>query len=330
MTSCSCKFDDTHPLRSPSMGPFPRTLENHSTQATGIHSSHDAHPTHEALSELFGVSVTLSPWRSIGGIQYTPRWRHQGGRGYLSSMRGHLVTVCHSGWGMVILSAGGRRTAGRLRRGAVTIFPEGTQGQFDVTGESECSQVIVPSSMLADCGLEAGLTESTALVQRTTVLDPVLFQLIDMLTACSQGEASGDQFREQCAALICTQLLRKHTSCVTNNLHGSATGLASWQLRRIKDYMQKNLHLPLTLHDVAKEVDLSRHYLCTAFRTATGFTPHEYLTTIRMERAKELLVASNLTITDISSSVGYRTASAFTARFRQATGVTPRTFRSSC
>lgn len=286
-------------------------------------------PADELLSALFGVPVPLAPWQSEGGMQYIKRWRHGGGRGELTPMRGHLVTVCHAGSGMVILSSDGCRMAGQLRRGAVTVLPEGTQGTVDVTGEAECSQVIVPASLFRDCAADAGLDVGTTLRRRMTVLDPVLFHLIDILTSQTHDDAPGGRFHEQCAALICTHLLRKHSSATADDLQTSTAGLAAWQLRRIKEYMQENLHAPVTLHQIASQVSLSRHYLCTAFRNATGFTPHEYLTAIRIDRAKQLLEATNLTVSDISASVGYGTASAFTASFRRTTGMTPRAFRAS-
>lgn len=258
-----------------------------------------------------------------------PRWRHHGGGGPIPAMKGHLITVCHSGWGMVVVSTNGHRKLGQLRRGVVSIVPEGTDGHFDITGESECSQVIVPSTLLVERGVEAGMTERVALQQQTTVPDPVLYQLVDMLSRDDKSCSVSERFREQCAALICTHLLIRYTKRAAPDVSASSSGLASWQLRRIKKYVLENLQLRLTLQDLAKEVALSRHYLCTAFRAATGFTPQEYVTSVRIERAKQLLAESRLSIGDIAASVGYRTASAFTACFRKATGVTPRHFRAA-
>ena len=327
MTSCGCQLEQT--LSVPSGGLSSASLLALANADAPQRVPLAVRAPHEVMSELFGVPVPLSPWCSDGGLQYTMRWRHGGGRGHLPAMQGHLVTVCHAGSGMVILSSDGRRMAGQLRRGVVTVLPEGTHGTVDVTGEAECSQVIVPASLFRGCAAQAGLDEDTKLTHRMTVLDPVLFHLVDMLTAETHDDAPGERFREQCAALICTHLLRKHSSASAQDPQASTAGLAAWQLRRIKEYMQENLHAPITLHHIASQVALSRHYLCTAFRNATGFTPHEYLTSIRIERAKQLLESSNLTVCDISATVGYGTASAFTASFRRATGMTPRAYRAN-
>lgn len=282
----------------------------------------------DALSVLFGQPVPLSPWRSIGGVRYIRRWRHGGQRGYLPPMRGHLITATHVGSGMVILMRGGKRVAGQLRRGAVSILPEGCHGVVDFTGERECSQVIVPSLLLRLCAQEAGIETIDDLIERVTIVDTTLFHLVDMLTSAEEQTSTDAIFREQCAMLICTHVLRRHFVQAGHEQAEAAQGLAAWQLRRLQEYMQEHLHAPLTLHDLAAQVTLSRHYVCTAFRHSTGFTPYEYLTTLRIGRAKELLVTSRQSISDIAAAVGYGTASAFTASFRRATGTTPSRFRS--
>jgi len=282
----------------------------------------------DALSVLFGQAVPLSPWRSSGGVRCIRRWRHGGRRGYLPPMRGHLITVTHVGSGMVILTRGGKRVAGQLRRGAVSILPEGCHGLVDFTGERECSQVIVPSDLLRRCAADAGIDAAGELMERVTIVDTTLFHLVDMLTSGEAQTPPESLFREQCATLICTHLLRRHLPDAGHEEAESTQGLAAWQLRRLQEYMQEHLHAPLTLHDLAAQVTLSRHYVCTAFRHSTGFTPYEYLTTLRIGRAKELLVASRQSISDIAAAVGYGTASAFTASFRRATGTTPSRFRS--
>ncbi len=245
-------------------------------------------------------------------------------------MRGHLITATHMGSGLVILSRDGKRMAGQLRRGGVSILPEGCHGEVDFTGDRECSQVIVPSALFRRCAYDAGLPDSTALVERITIVDPTLFHLVDMLTADGTDASTDDMFREQCAVLICTHLVRRHSRRDVVEQADVATGLAGWQLRRIQEYMHEHLHAPLTLRDIAAQVTLSRHYVCTAFRHSTGFTPYEYLTTLRISRAKQLLTATRQSVSDIAAAVGYGTPSAFTASFRRATGTTPSRFRAQC
>lgn len=85
--------------------------------------------------------------------------------------------------------------------------------------------------------------------------------------------------------------------------------------------------MPIGLDDLSRILGLSRFHFCTAFRLATGHTPHEWLVKLRMERARQLLADPKLSITDIALAVGYETPSSFAASFRKAAGRTPTAYR---
>jgi AraC family transcriptional regulator len=91
--------------------------------------------------------------------------------------------------------------------------------------------------------------------------------------------------------------------------------------------MRDHLGQDIGLQDLADVVRLSRFHFCGAFRMATGHTPYEWLTRLRMEMARELLAHPAMRITDIALAVGYQTPSAFAATFRRHVGVSPTEFR---
>jgi AraC family transcriptional regulator len=101
-------------------------------------------------------------------------------------------------------------------------------------------------------------------------------------------------------------------------------GLADWQVKRVTAYMRDALDQEIGLDDLAAQVNLSRFHFCTAFRLATGYTP--WLTAQRIRCARELLANPDLPTTEIALAVGYKTSSAFTARFRKIVGMTPSEF----
>jgi AraC-like DNA-binding protein len=63
------------------------------------------------------------------------------------------------------------------------------------------------------------------------------------------------------------------------------------------------------------------------FKKASGVPPHAYITMRRLERAKELLLESDLPLVEVAASVGFQTQAHFTEVFHKHTGVTPRAFR---
>jgi AraC family transcriptional regulator len=104
-------------------------------------------------------------------------------------------------------------------------------------------------------------------------------------------------------------------------------GLASWQHRAVRDYIEENLPQDISLAELAAIARLSPYHFCRAFREAVGEPPHRYQMGRRVERAKALLTDPTLPITHIAMAVGYSSPSRFTTLFRQVTGHSPRDYR---
>jgi len=83
----------------------------------------------------------------------------------------------------------------------------------------------------------------------------------------------------------------------------------------------------LTLPDIAEALGVSPHHFAHVFRQAVGVAPHQYVIRRRVERARELLDTTDLTIVEIALSVGCAHQSHFSALFHRATGLTPHSYR---
>jgi AraC-like DNA-binding protein len=97
--------------------------------------------------------------------------------------------------------------------------------------------------------------------------------------------------------------------------------------RRVEEFMRRNLHRGLQRDDIADAVHYSAAHLADLFRNMTGTTLIARLTELRMERAKSLLIESDLPITRISLEVGYNSFSHFTQLFKRQVGVSPSDYR---
>lgn len=82
-----------------------------------------------------------------------------------------------------------------------------------------------------------------------------------------------------------------------------------------------------TLAELAYEAGMSEFHFLRSFAEAFGTTPSRYLERIKIGRARDLLVASRLSVKSIADRSGYESVSAFCRAFRRATGMTPRIFR---
>jgi AraC-like DNA-binding protein len=85
-------------------------------------------------------------------------------------------------------------------------------------------------------------------------------------------------------------------------------------------------HLPTTA-ELARRFNTSRRNLLRVFKATTGTSPSRYIEDKKIENAKTMLAASKLSMKQIAHAAGYSTASHFSARFRQLTGLTPSVFR---
>ena len=99
------------------------------------------------------------------------------------------------------------------------------------------------------------------------------------------------------------------------------------QLKPVIEYMQYHYSEPLTLADIAKAAHLSVSRLAHLFREQMGITIVDYLTNIRINHAKRMLLTTEANCTRICYDVGYNNQSYFTRVFKQITGLTPRQFR---
>ena len=90
----------------------------------------------------------------------------------------------------------------------------------------------------------------------------------------------------------------------------------------ILQYISENYQRKLLLSELAQQVYLSDHYLCRLFKRVMGVTPMEYVTKLRIVKAKELLL-HGCSVEETCTSVGYINLSHFSRQFREHVGISP-------
>ena len=93
-------------------------------------------------------------------------------------------------------------------------------------------------------------------------------------------------------------------------------------------HMKEHLAEPLDLAQLARIAAISKFHLVRVFDETTGTTPHHFLSCLRIQRAKELLLNSGAAITDVCLQVGYNSLGTFSNTFSQLVGLSPQEFRS--
>ena len=98
---------------------------------------------------------------------------------------------------------------------------------------------------------------------------------------------------------------------------------------RAQSYIQENFQKDLSLDEVSRQMDLSPYYFSKLFKEETGSNFVEYVTNLRIGRAKELLTKEDGSMKEICASVGYSDPNYFSRIFKKNTGVTPTEYRES-
>lgn len=98
-------------------------------------------------------------------------------------------------------------------------------------------------------------------------------------------------------------------------------------LQQALDYMNTRLHENIKISEIASHIGIDRSYLSNIFKSTLELSPQEYLMTLRMNRAAELLENTDDKITSIASAVGYSDPLTFTKMFKRIKGMSPSDWR---
>jgi len=114
-------------------------------------------------------------------------------------------------------------------------------------------------------------------------------------------------------------------NCVTERVRvRTSAGILT---KRVLEYMESHYDSGFSLEAMAEALDVSHQYVCRIFNQTMQMTPGAYLTKLRLQKAKELLIGENLSITETGRRVGFHDSSYFCHLFRHHEGVTPTEYR---
>lgn len=92
-------------------------------------------------------------------------------------------------------------------------------------------------------------------------------------------------------------------------------------------YIAEHFTQGITVDDVCSTVGFSKHYFCKVFKENTGMTIHKYINECRINRGKELLTYSKLSVAAIAAELGYKSTLTFIRGFRACADMTPSEYR---
>jgi len=99
--------------------------------------------------------------------------------------------------------------------------------------------------------------------------------------------------------------------------------LAGWQLRRAISHIEEHCLRNIRLEELATLTGLSQSHFSHAFKASTGMAPHHWQMKARIERAKKMMLSTNIALTGIAAETGFSDQAHFTRVFRKTVGATP-------
>jgi AraC family transcriptional regulator len=225
------------------------------------------------------------------------------------------------------------RRAGRsvLEPGTLALIPAGeyhTSCINRAAGKDKSLQLVnlVPASLLLRVSESVFSRTLVQLTETREFRDPQLRSLLILLRAATAESISDSLFGESLRNALAVRLLEKHsTAAIAPKSHRG--GIHGRTLKRVLEEIDETLANQLTLASLAEAAGMSVYHFSHAFKASMGMSPYQYVLSRRVERAKELLRDSDLTIEAISIGLGFSHQNHLSRTFKDRTGVTPMLFR---
>jgi AraC-like DNA-binding protein len=122
-------------------------------------------------------------------------------------------------------------------------------------------------------------------------------------------------------------IFAQHLSMISNQVLLQQKNAEPPVITRAKEYILEHMSEDLSLARVAKAVNTSTFYFCKMFKKATGINFTDYLSRVRIEKAKNLLLNPNLRVSEIAFEVGFQSLTHFNRVFKKILGQSPTQYR---
>jgi AraC family transcriptional regulator len=240
----------------------------------------------------------------------------------------HSVMVHLSTPALVDLKIDGQCDSRKRVPGDLSILPAAAVRRVRSHDHHDVLVVSVSQEMVAQAAIELGHEKPFELVPCAHHRNAQLEHIFWALKAEAQSNCmSGPLYGESLALAMCVHLLRQ--GFVKHSTVARKGGLAPQALRQVIDYIESNLDGPLRMASLAEISGLSQYRFAHNFKSATGVPPYQYVIRSRLNRAKQMLRQTDLSVLEIAYAVGCQSIGRFNSLFKRELGTTPTDYRAS-
>ena len=217
---------------------------------------------------------------------------------------------------------GSRWRSAQYRDGDIALTPpgRGVRLRWSNLTSHQTVQVLIPRATMTEAAEELGLNFRPEVIDRLSMHDPSIREFVLSIERALERNA-GESYAEAAALFLATHLLSTFAD------RSLVEGAGNRELGLLEDYMIANLGSDISLGDIASVVGITRFRLIRLCKQQWGETPMQHLTRLRMERGRQLLRMTSLSIIEIALECGYTNPSHFAVAFRRFSGVSPRAYR---
>lgn len=217
--------------------------------------------------------------------------------------------------------------SGQVGANTVRLTPPGVEPSWQSEGEFDFLLFTIPAETIDRiagddaAGIHAALRQSFPLYGR----DEVVVQLArNMLAAADSQRTFALQFADGLAFSLVAHLLDRYVGGPSRLKH---VGMSPYGLQRVRQFISDHLAEPVSVGTLASVAGLSNSHFAHSFRASTGVPPHQFIRSMRIDRARVLLQETDQSIAAIAVECGFKDASHFARVFKADTGVSPKRFR---
>jgi AraC family transcriptional regulator len=276
-------------------------------------------------SKLHAGVLRTSERLSWSGVLFEQRY-HPAGEYIFPALSSHMICLYQGSPLLLEQIRDGHTHTSVMPHGGIQIVPAGTASTWRHQAGANNLHILLSHAFLQQLADELNQSHIEICNHFSTQDTRIEHVALALLTELMEGGSSGRLYAEGLVTALASRLLLSYTS-EPKPLPEVGRGLSAPALRRITDVIEDRLTEDLGLAELAFEAGLSQSHFSSLFRRTTGLSPHQYIVQRRLARAQALLQATNLSIGEIATSVGFYDQSHLVRHMRRALGITPRYVR---
>ena len=219
----------------------------------------------------------------------------------------------------------GKWTKKTCSSGDISLLTTLSDSHWHWTQDIDVSHVYITNELMSKVACEVldRPIKDVFLHDELQLHDPVLLNLVDSVqNEAAGGSMGGTLYAESLAIQLAVHLLRNYANVIVKEC-SLANLLSNHQKRLLIDNINSHIHVKFRVEDLANLLGMGLWTFTKKFSESFSCTPHSFITSLRVEKAKKMLMEGNYAIKEVAYDCGFSDQAHLTRVVRASLGVTP-------